>query len=208
MTKEIMAHFIKWTLLSAILLVILSGCSTISQQQPSVTRSLSDRQAILTNLQVWQIEGKIGIQTPNDSGSANVKWLQSGKNYTLTLLGPLGATQLTLTGSSSGVTLLTAEGKQYHANNPEQLLMQQWHWNLPVSDLPYWIKGLPSPNGNYKSTFDAQHRLASLTQHGWSIQYLSYQTNPILDLPAKISITSDEMKAKIIIYEWNTQISH
>lgn len=203
-----MTHLIKWTLLSAILLVILAGCSTISQQPPSVTRSWSDRQAILTNLQSWQINGKIGIKTPQDSGSANVKWVQRGKDYTLTLLGPLGATQLTLTGSASGVTLLTAEGKQFHANNPEQLLMQQWHWNLPVSQLRYWIKGLPSPNGNYKAAFDDQHRLTSLSQHGWTIQYASYQANPVLDLPAKITINSSDIKTKIIIYEWNTQISH
>lgn len=197
-----MKHFIAWLVLTISLLILVSGCSTMTQTEPAPTRSWTERQALLNGLQSWQIKGKIGLQTAQDSGSANVDWLQNFKQYILTLSGPLGATQMTLTGSPQGVTLKTADGKTFHANNAEQLLRDQWHWQLPVSYLLYWVKGLPSPAASYQATFDDRHRIILLRQNGWTINYLAYQNTNSLDLPEKLAITSDSVKAKIVIHEW------
>jgi outer membrane lipoprotein LolB len=202
MTKGIMKHFSSWLALAVLVSAFMFGCSTMTQTQPAPMHTWPERQTLLNGLHAWQIKGKIGIQTTQDSGSANVEWLQNNQQYSLTLSGPLGATQMTLTGSPAGVMLKTAEGKEFHANNPEQLLREQWHWQLPVSYFPYWVKGVPSPASPYQATFDDRHRITLLRQNGWTINYLAYQNTGSLDLPEKLSITSSTVKAKIVIHEW------
>lgn len=197
-----MKYFTKLLMLGILITFFTSGCATITQKTPAPTRSWQARQALLTKLESWQIKGKIGIQTAQDAGSANVEWLQHQNDYTLTLLGPLGAVQMTLIGAPHGVLLKTAEGKTYQANNAEQLLDQQWHWRLPVSYLHYWIKGLPSPASHYEAVFDDKNRITELRQHGWIIHYLSYEANQSIDLPEKLSLISNAIKAKIVIHEW------
>jgi outer membrane lipoprotein LolB len=44
----------------------------------------------LTGLDGWQIDGKIGIRAPKDSGSGTLFWLQRQDYYDIRLSGPLG----------------------------------------------------------------------------------------------------------------------
>ena len=180
----------------------LSACTTIAPQAPPSTLSWSERQATLSHLQNWHLNGKIAVQTTEDSGSATVDWVQNNNSYTVSLLGPLGANGLKLTGQPGLVTLTMADGKRFTASNPEELLAKQWGFHLPVSYLRYWIRGLPVPGVAASNQFDASHRLMNLTQDGWQVQFLNYTHSHNLDLPSKLFITSSTTKVKILIYSW------
>ena len=188
-----------------ILTLWITGCATIV---PSITSAppsnmpWKQREAQLSHLQSWQLSGKIGVQTAQDSGSANVDWTQNYARYNVSLSGPLGAGALKLTGQPGMVTMDTANGQHFTANNPEQLLAQHWGFHLPVSNLNYWVRGLPVPGVPHVSHFDAYNHLASLEQQGWHVQYLSYTTSYGIDLPDRISITSPTLKTKIVIHQW------
>jgi outer membrane lipoprotein LolB len=187
-----------------LLAVLITGCQTISTSpQPTTQLSWKDRQAALSRLQTFKVSGKIAVQTSNDSGSATLIWLQNQQHYTISILGPFGSGSIKLTGNPGQVTLETADGKQINAKSPEALLAQEWGFNLPVSYLRFWIRGLPAAGAPYQSQFDSNHRLSSFTQQGWQVQYLSYQNIGTIDLPEKISITSPTLKSKIIIHEWS-----
>ncbi len=200
-------------LLQVLLLVfisfVLTACqqmapSTASATSPStISPSWSQRKIALTRLQQWQLNGKIAVQTAQDAGSASVDWLQAGKQYTISLFGPLGTHGMKLQGHPQQVTLTFADGKQYNANNPEELLAQQWGFRVPVSYLHYWIRGLPVPMvATNTMQFDDQHRLSSLSQQEWQVQFLGYTRVGTMDLPEKITITSAALKTKIVIYQW------
>lgn len=184
----------------------LVSCSHIAPQAPPSQLSWQDREIILKRIQNWQVNGKIGVQTAQDSGSATVDWIQNQQRYTVSLLGPLGAGGMTLTGSPTQVTLEMSDGKKYTANDAESLLAKRWGFHLPISYLNYWIRGLPVPSIPANSHYDDSHRLSLLTQQGWQVQFLSYTHQNNVDLPSKLYITSALLKAKIIIYSWN--LSH
>ncbi len=186
----------------SLLTFLVTSCTTMSPQQPPMNISWQNRMTTLQQLQSWQIYGKIAVQTTEESGSATVDWQQNQQVYLITLSGPLGATGLKLQGQPGSVTLETANGKIFHAASPEQLLAEQWGFNLPVSYLKFWVRGLPVPSLPHQSQFDAYHRLTDLTQQGWHIQYLSYTNLGQIDLPERISVTSSLLKAKMIIYNW------
>jgi outer membrane lipoprotein LolB len=181
----------------------LAGCTTIAPEAPPSTVSWETRQTALSRIQGWQLNGKIAVQTSRDSGSATVDWLQRNGSYTVSLLGPLGTSGLKLSGHPGSVTLETSDGKRFTASNPEELLAKQWGFNLPVSYLRYWIRGLPVPGIPSSDHFDPSHRLTDLSQQGWQVQYLSYTRSNNIDLPSKMFISSPTLKVKIIIYSWN-----
>mgnify|MGYP003642829972 CR=1 FL=1 len=185
------------------LLLDLTACTTMSPpaaQQSTVT--WASRKVLLEQLNVWQISGKIAIITANESGSASIDWSQHPNRYTLSLYGPLGSNAIKMSGGPQHVTMKTSDGKTFSAKSAEQLLAQQWGWQLPLASIQYWIRGLPVPNVPQKSTFDAANRLATLTQQGFTIRYQGYTTAGAMDLPQHLSITSAAIKSKIIIYKW------
>ena len=182
----------------------LTGCATIvPQSETPTTASWETRESALNKINQWQINGKIAVQTANDSGSATINWTQNQQQYAISLTGPLGAGGMQLAGAPGHVTLTNAKGAQFTAATPEQLLAKQWGYDLPVSNLRYWVRGLPVPGMASSKQFDNFHRLATLTQQGWQIQFLGYTNKNGIELPRRISVSSSALKAKMVIYDWN-----
>ena len=195
--------------LSYVFIIIgMTACTTIPRP-PFLTHSnqaalsWQKRQYLLSHITYWQLKGKIAIVTAHKSGSAIVNWTENKQSFTISLLGPLGTSSLTLTGQPGYVTLNTADGKRYTAKSPEQLLVQEWKWHIPVSSLQFWVRGLPVPSIPSNSQFDHAHRLLSLTQQGWNIQFLNYMRIGKIDLPSRLSVSSPTITTKIVIYEWH-----
>lgn len=191
-------------------IMTLTACSTIPSVnvKPIPTEPLiqasswQKRQQILKQIQNWHVKGKIAIQTQQEAGSAMVNWTQRKQTFTISLLGPLGNPGLTLKGRPREVTLQTSDGKTMTATTPEILLLQVWGWRLPVAYLHDWIRGLPVPGIEAQTQFDALHRLSSLVQGEWRIQFQDYMKVGQVDLPSKLAISSSFFKTKLIIYNW------
>ena len=181
--------------------LLFSGCASVAPPAENTAVSWQTRQASLANLQSWQLSGKIGVVSKTDSGSMSVEWQQTQNRYTIHLMPPLNAGAMTLTGDDRGITLTTSDGKVSHANSPSELLSNNGGPALPVQNLRYWIRGLPAP-GAANPQFDAYGRLSSLTQAGWQVTYLSYTHALARDLPSRITLSSPELKIKMVIYQW------
>lgn len=194
-----MKHII-WIFL---LISTLSACTT-STAPTSVETKLppGKKQLALKDIHNWRLNGKIAVQTSHDSGSATVNWIQRQSYYSIALSGPLGSHSMLLMGQPGTVTLKASDGKSYHASSPEQLLAAQWGFNVPVSHLNYWIRGLPVPGISANTRYDQYGRLIALTQQGWHVEFLSYADKGGLYLPDRLSITSSALKVKIIVYDW------
>lgn len=184
----------------------LASCATVTTKEaPPPTKPISwqERETTLSRLQSWQLNGKIAVRTSQDSGSASVDWAQNRRSYLISLMGPLGSNSLKLQGSPAEVTLTTSDGKRYTAANPEELLAKRWGYNVPVSHLKYWIRGLTAPGIPAQTQFDQANRLSSLRQDGWYVEFPSYTRSGNVDLPSKVFITSSSLNVKIIIYKWS-----
>lgn len=189
---------------TALLAFTLTSCSTVTTPPPApeVKIPKQDRQAALNKIQNWDVSGKIAVQTPNDSGSASVDWAQNHSSFNISLTGPLGSGGMKLSGHPGNVTLITADGKSYTSSSPEQLLTEKWGFHLPVSNLKYWIRGLPAPGSVGNTQFDAYGRLSELSQQGWRVRYLGYSRINGIDLPTKIFANSKALNVKMMIYNW------
>jgi outer membrane lipoprotein LolB len=187
----------------------LTSCATVTSKQP-LPKAQTDiptwgnRVEVLSNIEDWDLNALIAIRAnaTRDAGSANMSWKQSKQDYSILLMGPLGSNAVKLTGKPGRVSLETADGKIYHAATPEALLFQQSGWNLPVSNLYYWIRGLPVPNMLAQKSFDAENHLSELTQEGWIIKYLHYKTIGRVGMPDKMVLANAKVNVKIVIKSW------
>ncbi len=188
---------------------LIGGCSLLqpgpSPQAPVL--SWSKHAERLNAQQHWSIKGKIGIRQHNDNSSANLNWTQQQQQYHIFMSGPLGQGAVDIQGSGQGVMMQVSGEGTYFAASPEALLEQRLGWSLPLSNLNYWVKGLPSPNSPYQKSLDANNRLATLVQDNWRISYLGYHQLAGAALPRKMVLNQgDQLRVTLIIKEWDLSL--
>lgn len=188
------------------LITLLAGCAGLTSKEAlegkgDAQRWQTHKQAI-SHLDAWQINGKVGIRAPKDSGSGTLFWLQRQDYYDIRLSGPLGRGAARLTGRPGEILLEVANQGRYQAASPEQLLQEQLGLNLPVSHLLWWIRGLPSPHSKSRLNLDSQNHLAQLSQDGWFVEYLSYAEQNGFWLPDRIKLTGYDLQVTLVIKDW------
>jgi outer membrane lipoprotein LolB len=188
------------------LIALLAGCAGLTSRealdgQGDAARWQAHKQQI-SLLDGWQISGKIGIRAPRDSGSATLFWLQRQDYYDIRLSGPLGRGAARLTGRAGDVRLEVANQGRYQAESPEALLREQLRLDLPVSNLLWWIRGLPAPDSRSRVTLDSDSRLALLEQAGWRIEYLRYAQQGDYALPERLKLYGQELEITLVLKDW------
>lgn len=193
-------------LILSFLALWLTSCATVTPSQPVAQNqrmSWDSRVATLSRIQSWSLKGLIGIREPQKSAvSATIQWQQQQQSYHIALYGPLGTNSYELTGRPGYVQLAGANGKQASARSAEELLAKEVGWYLPVSNLYYWIRGIPVPNVPAQKQVDGYNHLIQLNQQGWSIQFLSYTSVNHIDIPNRITFSNPRLNVKLVINQW------
>ena len=193
-------------LIGAAALALLAGCSSFGthealEGQGNAT-AWNAHKARIATLDGWQIDGKVGIRAPRDSGSGTLFWLQRQDYYDIRLAGPLGRGATRLTGRPGAVTLDVSGQGSYQADSPEALLEQQLGWRLPVSHLLWWVRGLPAPDSRSQLTLDADSHLARLVQDGWTVEYTRYTEQNGYTLPERLKLTGKDLEVILVVKTW------
>ncbi|MCR4510699.1 lipoprotein insertase outer membrane protein LolB [Pseudomonas sp. 32.2.56] len=188
------------------LIALLAGCAGLTSKEAlegqGDAQSWQAHKQRISSLDAWQINGKVGIRAPKDSGSGTLFWLQRQDYYDIRLSGPLGRGAARLTGRPGEILLEVANQGRYQAASPEQLLQDQLGLNLPVSHLLWWIRGLPSPDSKSRLNLDGQSHLAQLSQDGWYVEYLSYAEQNGFWLPERIKLSGFDLQVTLVIKDW------
>ncbi|MCW8887303.1 MAG: lipoprotein insertase outer membrane protein LolB [Motiliproteus sp.] len=188
-----------------VLLLSLAGCSSLSPQQQSTPNEAdwSQRQQWLSQQQQWSIKGKIGIRQDQEITSATMNWRQQQDSYHIFMAGPMGQGAVDIQGNRGRVIMQVSGEGRYVAASPEQLLKQRLGWALPISNLFYWVRGMPAPEGEHQKSFDPLNRLTTLEQDDWKIQYKGYQSVDGGELPSKVILRQgNHLKVTLVIKEW------
>ena len=186
--------------------LLLAGCAGLGPQEsvegPGNAEDWKAHKAHISEIDGWQISGKIGIQAPQDSGSGTLFWLQRQDYFDIRLSGPLGRGATRLTGRPDAVALEVAGQGRFEADSPEALVESQLGWQLPVSNLLWGVRGLPAPDSRSRIALNANGQLASLKQDGWDVQYLSYTEEDGYPLPNRIKLAGRDLKITLVVKVW------
>ena len=81
------------------------------------------------------------------------------------------------------------DGQMLSANSPEELILEQLGYELPVSQLNYWIKGLPAPDSEAQLAFNELNQLTTIQQADWTINLSDMRQYGALSLPRRVELT-------------------
>jgi outer membrane lipoprotein LolB len=181
--------FYRHLLLMLLMSLLLAAC--VSVTPPLTPQKFAQNQ--------WSLQGRIAIRTANKGESASIFWQQNGEAYYMRIFGPLGIGAVQLEGVPGNVRLIENNGQLTQAATPEILIRQTLGWQLPVSNLVYWIRGKKAPHFVATQQYDSQHRLQTLQQQGWLINYLAYGAN---GLPQLLTCSRDQLSVRVVIDQW------
>jgi outer membrane lipoprotein LolB len=184
-----------------------AGCARqpVYLPQPDRAALWETHRARLATLQGWQFRGRIAVKLKQDAWSATLYWRETRDTYTLRVVAPLGRGTFELSGSAAGVELHTADNRILRAADAEALLRDNLGWQLPVSGLRWWVRGLPHPGaGTDHLGINASGMLDDLNQDGWRVEYQEYRPGGEPVLPGRLSLENGEVRVRLVISEWTT----
>ena len=197
-----------FALLLLSLVIFLSGCANTHTKSPVISQDWAKHDALLKSKNNWQAIGKLGVKVPNDGGSANLKWTQQSDSYDIDLNGPFGQGKLSISGKSGNVTLIEAGQPPKSAKTAEELITKNTGWYIPVTQLAYWVRGLPAPAMKVtRFKPNAQGLLGELEQADWKVIYGDYvnvtSAGETIAMPGRITAEYKDVKLTLVIREWS-----
>ncbi|SFC03339.1 outer membrane lipoprotein LolB [Marinospirillum celere] len=182
----------KFLLLLTLFTSLLVGCA--SHPLPPVPKP--DSVAPNAKLWHWQVQGRLAINDGQERHSANLDWQQQGFEYELMIFGPLGQGRARLEGQPFRVRLTTSDGKTLEASSPEQLIREGLGWDLPLSNLIYWVRGLPAPGEHLY--LDTQ----LLRQGHWEVEWRRFTEVEGYQLPSLIIARQGNFELRLAVNTW------
>ena len=147
-------HFI-----SFLLLISLAGCTSLPDG-PDQQVDLPAQLEALKQVNDWKIQGKMALRDNQQAVSANLLWKARPGDVHFRLTNTLGITLVNLQQQQNTVTL-EADDKTFEGDDASRLIEQVTGWQVPVTALLNWVKGLPGPTDRY--TLNEKGLLQTLT---------------------------------------------
>lgn len=191
----------------AVFLLALTGCQTTPRQADVATagEGVVPQSVLLPQFAPkWLAEGKIALKHQDESTNASFTWEQKHQNYVIRLFGPFGQGSTWIRRTSKSVTLENAKTGYRKAESAEALMEDLFGWQVPVSDLQYWIRGLVAPDVDAEVTEEvATGLILGLEQQGWAVTYESHQKVDGWVLPRRLVAVRDGMEVTLVIKRWD-----
>ncbi len=156
----------------------------------------------VSQLDGWDINGKLAMRSQAQSGSGVLFWLQRQDYFDIRVTGPLGQGSTRLTGRPGQIRLTTPQ-LDLEAPTAEQLMQEQLGWSLPVNNLLWWVRGLPAPDSQYHLQLNGDSLARQLQQDGWQLEFVRYQS--LADgtqLPERIQLQGPHLQLTLLIKQW------
>lgn len=185
-----------------LLLISLAACRATAPPAQENASWAAQRER-LQALDNWQLRGRVNVLYDGESHTPRIDWQQQGEQFRIRLWGTFNAGNTLITGSPGRVTL-EQDNETVTAPTPEDLILEQLGYELPVSHLEYWIRGLPAPAPRAELEFTADNHLSSLRQDGWTVTYPDPRQYGALILPRRVDVTRprNDVRLRFVGLDW------
>lgn len=150
----------------------------------------------------WELSGVMAARNKQKSWTAQVNWLQTSvSSYQIRLFGPLGSGTILI--SRQGNLVRFRDGsKSVTSKNADELLQKQTGIRLPVTNLYYWVRGIPAPGGISSEKRGSSNQILILKQGGYTIEYPEYTKANNSILPKTIKLQGNGVSVKLVVKRW------
>ena len=147
---------------------LLSGCQSVVKTPTPVTTPPSTTLETGVATKQFNLEGKIGVKAPQQSGSAFYSWVQEQDQFNIQLNGILGMGKTIIEGQPGQVTLNSSKTGLISATTPEELLERATGWIAPITYLVDWVGAQPATE-HAQVERDSAQRLIKINEDGWDV---------------------------------------
>ncbi len=184
---------------------ILVSCATVKQQTLTEPAGWIAEQQQRQQIKIWEIRGRLGVQTESNGGSMDIIWKQSDEEFSIRLIAPLGAGTYLIQGDNEVADIRFPDGQKKVVNNIDEVFSSALEIELPANAVKDWIRGLPAKSLSVESiSWNEQGLINRIKQSGWNVEMKKYTGNDIL-LPHAIYLSSDdndELDVRLVLRQW------
>ena len=180
-----------FSFLLPLFIFLCASCAAPLSRPPSdqIQQLWRARESALLPIQHWELRGRFAVRTDERGGQASLSWKRAAAQHSIRLNGPLGRGVVRINQDETGAELQDAEQRVFHAANAEELLYRYTGWQLPLTNLNFWVLGIPVPGLPASQELDDAGRMKSLRQQGWEVQYQDYVLSGSHELPSRFTLT-------------------
>lgn len=159
---------------AAALALLLSACA------PAPVRPPPPAETAATARTQIDYQGRFAVKYNDQNGTernayGNFTWHQEGDTVNVEFKNPLGQTLAIVESAPASATLELPNRAPRTAPKVDELMRDALGFELPVSDLRYWLEPSPAPGSKASTETDPQTgRLKELKQRGWTVDYYEY----------------------------------
>ena len=179
-------------MMAALLLALAAGCASVPPAVPAVAIPAAN----------WILQGRIGVQTGEQSLSGNIRWQHRVETDEVLVTSPLGQGVARIVRNADGVTLEAPNRPPRRAPDAESLTREALGYALPVSGLAWWVQARPDPERSFETTHDGAGRVVQLKQDGWVIDYLQYAADA---RPRKLVVAREGLEIRLVADSWQVE---
>ncbi len=200
-----MLHLISIRLAYVLVFLTLASCSAIKEKVSSEPEGWLEQQQQLQQFKVWEVRGRLGVQTEETGGSADLIWKQSNQDYSIRLILPLGAGSYLIEGNDQGAVVRYPNGQKRQVSNIDNVFSSILGVSLPVSAIRDWVRGLPARSMTVETIqWNDQGLLDTIKQSGWTVEMTDYEGSELL-LPHSVYLSredNEELDIRLVLRQW------
>lgn len=206
-----MPRHISFTLTITLVCLMLVSCASVIEQTEEdtpVARQPAGWQAEKKKRQqvhIWEIRGRLGLQTDKTGGTMDIIWKQAGDDYTIHLIAPLGAGSYMIQGGKDFAEIRFPSGEKQVVDNVDDVFASALGVDLPASAVKDWVRGLPAAALTVEQLeWNDRGLIKRIKQSGWNVEMTKYAGLKV-SLPHNIYVSRDDNDAldvRLILRQW------
>ena len=206
-----MPRHISFPFAISLICLVLVSCATVTQpteKEPAVVRQPATwpvEKEKRQQIDIWEIRGRLGLQTDKTGGTMDIIWKQAGDDFTIRLIAPLGAGSYMIQGEKDFAEIRFPNGEKQVVDNIDDIFASALEVDLPASAVKDWVRGLPARALPVEQIeWNDRGLIKRVKQSGWNVEMTKYSGVKI-SLPHNIYVSRDDDEAldvRLILRQW------
>lgn len=135
----------------------------------------------------------------------DIIWQQSGDDFTIRLLAPMGAGNYLIQGEKGVAEIRFPDGEKKIVDNVDEVFKSTLDVALPVSAVKDWIRGLPANVLPVESIeWNSKGLIDRIKQAGWNVEMKKYSGEKIL-IPFNVYLSREDdpdLGVRLVLRLW------
>jgi len=146
----------------------------------------------------FELTARFAARYRDEAATGILAWRHRAEHDEVLLSSPFGQGLARISRDGEAVTLVAGDDKRYAAADAETLTEQVLGFRLPLRGLADWVRASPATDAPATAEYMQDGRLQSLEQHGWRIEYSSYEGAR----PTRLKLSYPGLELRLAISEW------